>query len=317
MKLKPQMLVAIGAGILFIASCSKEEGLENTYPTSTNSNGSLDAFFVQNAPALQSFTFNVSSGSYFIGAQGTTVTVSPNAFVYQNNFPVTGSVTVYVREVMNKKDMILSGGFTTSNGRPLVSGGEVNVTAFQGTQELKLASANSVNVTIPAGNTPPPNMYEFRASSFGIANDFIPVNMQAPIAVVSDSSGGYSYAFALDSLHWSNVDQFMNIPGTLTSFSVTVPNIFNSENCMIFITVEGSQFASQIYRFDPAVRSFVSGPYYKLPEGLDVTFTAIAEINGQFYYASNEVTIAENHNTSLYPATTSEAQILQNLDALQ
>jgi hypothetical protein len=317
MKLKSQILFAIGAGMLFIASCSKEEGLENTYPTSTGSNGSLDAFFVQYGPAQQSFTFNVAMGSYFVGAQGTTVTVSPNAFLYQNNFPVTGSVTVYVQEVFNKKDMILSGGFTTSNGRPLVSGGEVNVTAFQGLQELKLASSNSVNITMPAGNTPPPTMYEFRASSFGITNDFIPVNMQTPISVTSDSSGGYSYAFALDSLDWTNCDQFMSLPGDLTSFSVTVPNIFNSENCMVFITVEGYQYASKIYRFDGPSNTFVSGPYYQLPEGLEVTFTAIAEINGQFYYASNQSTITEDHNTSLYPAVSSEWDIMQHLNALQ
>ena len=86
---------------------------------------------------------------------------------------------------------------------------------------------------------------------------------------------------------------------------------------MVFITIEGYQSAARIYGFHEATNAFVSGTYYKLPEGLEVTFTAIGEINGHFYYDSQKVTITENHMMSLYPASTSEAQILQNLDALQ
>src|ERR1043165_7579375 len=139
----------LAAGIsIFVLSCKKDiTEMKNIYPASTTSNGSLANFIAQHAPAMQQFTINATSGGILNGTSGAIITIAPNAFLYPNNQPVTGSVTINLQEVYNKQDIIFSGANTTSNGLPLSSGGEVYVTATQGSQQLILANANSVTVS--------------------------------------------------------------------------------------------------------------------------------------------------------------------------
>ena len=311
--MKSSQLILTAAVIsVFVLSCKKDiTEMENTYPGSNASNGALNNFFVQNAPAIQTFTFSASSGGYFTCSGGAVVSVMPGALLYQNNQPVTGNVTLNVQEVYNKKDIILSGAYTTCNGFPLISGGEINVTAYQGSQELKLANNSSVYVTMPAPGQS--TMFEFRSSTFNGSTDFTQVGTQ-PIANTLDSAGNWTYDFALDSLDWTNCDQYYGMANP-TQFSIPLPNIFDNHNCMVFVTSDFSNFASKIWDYDSVAHVFNCN-YYRLPIGEEFTFTAIAEISGNFYYVSQSVTITENIAVALVPQPCSEAQIMQNLGNL-
>lgn len=312
---RTSFIIAASAGILFAVSCKKDiPDTENTYPGLNVSNGALDNFFAQHAPTIQQFTMNAASGGYFTASGGATVYFPAGALAYQNGQPVTGNVTISIQEVYNRRDMILAGAYTTSNGLPLVSGGEINVTAYQGTLKLKLMTSNSVMVTMPAGTSTPATMYEFRAPMFNEDRDFIPVNPNQAMQTTLDSAGSWVYSFALDSLDWTNCDQYMSMAGP-TEFNIPVPNIFNGENCMVFVTSGMSNYASRIWHWSEEEHRFECG-YYRLPVGQTFTFTAIAEINGNFYYDSRTVEITENISVTLNPVLTSEAQVLQNIGNL-
>lgn len=307
-------ICAVALTAFTFTKCTKYEDIENTYPQSTTSNGALTALLAQNAPAIQQFTFNAASGGYFLCSGGATISINPNSFLYPNNTAVTGSVDLKVQEVYNKKDMICSGAFTTSAGRPLISGGEINVTAWQGNTKLKLANNNSVNVSLPAGSTQPAPMFEFRAPRFNGNTDFIPVNVSQPMTTSTDTAGNWVYQFALDSLDWTNCDQYMGMPNP-TEFSVPLPSVFDNNNTMIFITSPTSQFASRVWYWEAQLHSYVCG-YYRLPIGETFTFTAVSEINGNFYYDSREVEITEDIIVSMYPQPISQAQLMQNIGNL-
>jgi hypothetical protein len=308
-----QIITAIlGTAMLFTNACKKDIEEMNHHPLNTSSNGALANFIAQHAPPVQSFTFNASTGGMFYGTDGAVIYVSPNAFVHQNNIAVTGTVTLNIQEVYTKSDIIFSGAFTTANGLPLISGGEINVTAYQGTQELKLAYSESVYVTIP---TIPgaPAMSEFGGSAFGADRDFIQVDSPA-VVIVTDSSST-SYGFGLDSLDWTNCDQYMSIfynTGPMTEFSISVPTLFDSENSFVLVTSSYANYASRIWDYDEATHTFLCN-YYRLPVGMDFTFTIVSEINGTFYYASQTVTIEQNQAVSLVPQVMSEAQVEQNI----
>ncbi len=320
MKLTYQLLIPAVATLLFF-SCAKETP-ENTWPANTSSNGALNNLFAQNAPTMQQFSLNAASGGSISGVDGANIYFVPNAFVYQNNTPVTGSVTIYLQEVYTKSDIIYSGGFTTANGLPLVSGGEINVTAYQGTQELKLAGPGRAYATIPAIQNAPP-MQKFRASSFGSDNDFVQADTST-INAVPDSAAinpfyPYNYGFGLDSLNWTNCDQyfglFYNTNATMTEFSLPVPQLFDAENSFVFVTSSYATFAARIWDFDTVSNAYLCN-YYRLPVGYDFTFTIVSEINGTFYYDSRTVTIQENISIALNPQITTEAQVLQNIGNL-
>ncbi len=314
MKLNHYIFATLTVALTLTLACKKDiPDLDNTYPGNTSSNGALANFIAQHAPTVQSFTFTASSGGTFYGTDGAVIYVYPNAFVYQNNMPVIGSVTLSIQEVYTKSDIIYSGAFTTAYGLPLVSGGEVNVTAYQGTQELKLAYSESVYVTIPTPSGAPA-MSEFRGSSFGPDRDFVVVDTPA-IAVVVDSFGGTNYGFGLDSLDWTNCDQYFSLfynTSTMTEFSISVPTLFDNLNSFVLVTSSYANFACRIWEYDSTSHTFTCS-YYRLPVGKDFTFTVVSEIGGTFYYASQTVTLEENHAVSLVPQVTPEAQVEQNI----
>lgn len=315
--MKRNYFIIAAAGMALLATACKKDipDMENTYPGVAASNGGLANLFLQNAPPVQQFTVNASTGAYITGMNGATLMISPNAFVFQNNQPVTGNVTVGLQEVYNKRDIIFSGGFTTAYGLPLVSGGEINVTAYQNSQELKLAYSGAIYATIPTTSTAPA-MNLFRASSFGPDRDFVPMATQNAINPGWDSSG-YNYGFGLDSLDWSNCDVYMSYANQydMTEFTVPVPAIYNDSNCYVIITSTHSTFATRIWEYDAATHMFECG-YYRLPVGLDFTFTIISEINGTYAYDSRTVTMEENMSITLNPSVTTEAQIIQNVGNL-
>lgn len=323
MKHSKTLFIVCAAIGVFAWSCAKE-GLENSMPRNTSSNGALNSLFAQQAPPIQQFTIDAANGGTIYGARGARIYFSPNAFVYQNNMAVSGNVEIRLQEVYTKKDIIFSGGYTTSNGLPLVSGGEINVTAWQGSQELKLAVP--AYATIPTPLNPQP-MEKFVAADITNTRDFTEDD-SSNVIIFPDTtqnpgpgpSSGYSYGFGLDSLDWTNCDQYYvmsyNDPNAvMTEFSLPVPQLFNSGNSMVFVTSSYVTFAAEIWDFSATTNKFLCN-YYRLPIGYDFTFTVISEINGAFYYDSRTVTMTENMSITLNPQITTEAQIIQNVGNL-
>lgn len=313
--MKKLMSAVVLLGIL-AAGCDKD--VIDTPLTPAPASGSLAVFFSDNAPAVQTFTINSAQYIIVTGQRGTQITVYPNSFLTQGNQPVTGNVTLKLQEVFTKKDMMLSGASTIADGKPLISGGEINLTAWQGNNELKLNPSGYVGVSIPAGNNPSNNMNEFYASRIDSTDDFTAPDTTQNITVAIDSvNWSMSYSFQIDSLDWINCDHYMSQGGQQTHIDATVPSQFDETNCQVFISFNGQLSAARCWGQQIGGQLFSPGSYYTLPVGMAVTFVAIAEINGQFYSAFQSTAIANNHNEVMNLQPTTEAQINQQLDALQ
>lgn len=316
--MKKILTTAIVLGM--IAAGCKKEVIEEPVPPVTpgnTSNGSLAAFFAQSSPQEQTFTINAASQQLITGSQGTQVLFSANSFVDQNGQPVNGTITIKLKEVFNKKDMILSGASTISGGKPLISDGEIYLAATQNNYELHLTSANSVTVAIPTTTTAPiSNMNEFYAREINDTADFTPADTTQFIPVINYQSV-YFYSFAIDHLNWINCDYYMFQGGPETVVEATVPAQFNDQNCRLFIAFNGQKSAAECYHYDTGLHEFSPGSSYQLPIGMGVTFVAIAEINGQFYSAFQSATIGNNHNETMNLVQSTQAQINQQLINLQ
>lgn len=301
--------IAVVAATAFIISCAKDTP-ENTYPANTSSNGALANFLSTNAPPTQSFQVNAQSGAFLTGANGTQVTINPSAFFDQNGNPIAGNVDVYLIEVLNKHDAILASASTTCNGRPIESDGEVWIEARQGNQLLSIYPG-AITLGIRTAN-PVNGIQAFFADQLSAGDDFA-VADSTPIAVVPDSSSIYStYTFQIDSMGWWNCDRFMNQGGPEASFSVSLSPLFDHENTMVIVSFDGYFAFARLYYYDEP-NTFHAGTYYKLPVGMEVTFVAISEINGQFYYGSQAVTIGNENTISITSTMCSEAQVDQYL----
>lgn len=113
------------------------------------------------------------------GQYGTRALIPANAFVFPDGTPVTSPVTVEVREVANKRGMILENLPTISNGRLLESGGVVKVTATSAGRELELADGKSIYVQFPGGNLEGMTLFAGQEGAGGVTN-WVPMTSAKP-----------------------------------------------------------------------------------------------------------------------------------------
>ncbi len=296
--------------LVMVVSCKRNEPnpIDTIFPGNPTTTNFSSEFFVANSVPVQSFNINSSSWQVITGSQGTRVTFSPGSFVTQTNQPVSGTVSIELKEIYSKKDMILSGISTVSNGMPLISGGEIKLVAKQNNLELKLAGNNLVYVEMPAGLNPSFQMNEFYADVVSGTNDWNSADTTTAIQVVPDSmSGGNFYLFTIDSMNWINCDYFSGNTGPSTDVRATVGNAYADSNCMVFVSFNGQNSAAHCFSY--LNHTYSPGSYYTLPIGMAISFIAIAEINGQYYSDIHSSTVVLNHNETMNLQPTTLAQI--------
>src|SRR5690606_34812760 len=111
----------------------------------------------------QQFTGDASTGFVITGERGTEITFPAGTFVDGDGHVVSGQVQVGIIEILSKKDLLLSGVATESNGKLLESGGELYIQVLQNGDTLQLNpdnqqwSANPVHVKLPRDTDADPN----------------------------------------------------------------------------------------------------------------------------------------------------------------
>jgi hypothetical protein len=322
MKIRSQLFVLAVASIALAATSCKKDIVErdNTYPGSIGSTGLLNTMLAQNGPQTQSFTFNVANGMNFVGTSGTKVYIPANAFLYASQQPVTGTVTVTMVEVYNKRDMICSGGFTTSNGLPIVSAGEVEMRAWQGNNVLEYnAAAGPMAILFPVNN-PDPQMEAFVAEDIREGVDFTQVD--SALWVTTDTTWTpyptpWYYAIYTVQMGWTNCDYFYSYAGDKTNVTVSVPSMCDNQNSMAFLVFPNLNIASQMWHYYSTPGIFDLGAGYEIPVGSHVRFIVTSEINGQLYWGEQEVTsVNDGHSLSVIPMPVTQAEFDQKLDGL-
>lgn len=298
MKLKLGFMAIAGA--LVFTACNKTEPIKETVlqPSPAVNNASLsdlkNYLSANRDNASQSFTINEDAGQTITGAQGTTIQFMPNSFVTLAGAPVTGNIQIQLVEIFSKKDMILMNAATMGRAfdgtlKPLISGGEMKVTATQGGQKLKLAPGMGYQTSMPITTTFDPNMTLF----YGEGGENPDTLVWNQVDSAQFQGTGNSYSFWSDSINWINCDYFMNSTAPQTVVKVTPPSGFNNTNMLLFMSFDGINSISNLYNFTGG--NFTSAPSYTLPIGMPVHFVAIAMIGGNPHAAIVSATLTNNH----------------------
>lgn len=140
--------------VLIFQACKKDRTTVLITNPSSNTNTTSAKFnalkaFSNAAPSLQSFTLNATSGGWITGAKGCRFYFPANALLTKTNMPVTGNVTIELKEYMNKADMLFSGVTVSSGTQLLESGGMFYVMAKQAGAELHLKNGVGFQISIP------------------------------------------------------------------------------------------------------------------------------------------------------------------------
>jgi outer membrane protein assembly factor BamB len=291
---------------LFIASCQPD--LSDELPR-REVYASLQEFQVKNKVVPQVFTANSSNNISLQGSKGSRFVFSANAFVTLDGQPVTGNVTIEVKEILKPIDMILSNMPTMSDGKPLESGGQFYIRATQNNQELKLAPGRKVEVKVNV-DTVMQGMQVFTGQVTTNGNVNWQVSTSQANVVVRDSVGPASsvaYSMFADRMEWLNIDKFA--PESLVSFTANPGNCPDIEETAMFVHLTGRNSVLSLFRQSNQFGSnqMVPGP---------ATIVAICIKEKKIYYAMVPVTIANGGSVTLQFTETTETELKQKLSTL-
>jgi hypothetical protein len=292
-------------------ACKKEE---NTKPNYVKA----DEFWSSHAIPVQSFSGNAATGFSIIGAKGTKVIFPANAFVDGNGNIVSGSVTVTLKEVLSKKDVILSGVMTEANGQLLESGGELLVKAKKDGADLMINPAlvdNGVKVEVPkAMNDKDMGLFiQDKRRPDGTTNGGQQQQQNpytwTPAPYYPFGNGPNSYSFTLPGFNWVNCDRFYNDPNPKTTIT-TLP-VFQDNNqvtdlqvLLVFkniTTVVTLPYDFQLQKFQSYMNS--------LPIGLQADLVIIGkDSDGYIQFGTQAITISAGMhiNATIHRSTQSE-----------
>lgn len=259
--------------------------------------------------------FNGTAGAAFsiTGTKGMKFDFPANAFLDASGNPITGNVVVSLKEVLSKRDIVLSGKVTQSNGQLLISGGEFQILASQNGQALKLNPAVAVAVKVPTTfNNAPMDLFVWAPTA---ASDSTWVlDQKARVASSADF-----YQFSLPNFGWINCDYFYNNPNPKTTITASPvyagasPSIKDQRAYMVFDdikSVAGLPFQLSINKHQSYLNS--------MPIGLKGKLVIIStDVNDVIYFGQTSFTVSANlHlNVNVAPATATEIDaFLDTLD---
>jgi hypothetical protein len=308
------------AVILF--SCKKEKvpNLAAGLPFPKESSlSSLSSFFASNGAKSQLFVIDNTQSQKVFGAQGTILTFDAHSFVTLSGSAVNGMIEIELKEIYDKKTMLLSNITTMGETYPggpqesLISGGEFYVNAKQNNEPLKLATGQKYKAFLPSAGNPYSNMYYFNGKNAGediLWASSVSLSDSIPVSIGGMYNG---YFMDCDSLKWVNCDMFSKAP-THTTVSLKFSTLFDPSLIRIFFW----------YDNDKAVVSF--GAYYdqatqkytnsKIPSYIQAHFIAVCVVNGKLYTAITGGYISDNSSFDLDLKESTEKDFSDALSAL-
>lgn len=305
-----QTLFALLALSILAVSCQKE--LSSTRKLNNLGSDPL-ATWAAAQPAPQKFTVQAGTQSMVVGPKGTRVVLPASAFVTQSGAPVSGAVTIELKEIYDVWEMVLNNKFTQVGRLPIESGGEFFLRATQNGQELKIAPGVSLTAVLPTSN-PLPGMQVFNGSRFDSAGQSIfswslAANPAAnSVVVTQDTMGVRNYIMQFNELDWINCDRFLDEPISETTARVT--NTLTGEKPIVLLHLTGRKSIMWVWRTE-------EGLYKNLaPQGA-ATFIAFSNRDGQLYAALQPVQLQAGQEYPLTMMTMAEEEFQQRLRDLK
>ena len=285
-------------------------------------------FWSTHAIPEQNFSGDAETGFTITGEKGIKIKFPPNAFVDGSGTVVTGNVNVMLKEVMSKKDVLLSGVFTEANGQLLESGGELQVKAKKGDTKLFINPAlnpdSAIQVEVPKDmNNRDMGLFvqakrDQGQASGGGSGDYQYPETWMPAPYYPFGNGPTSYIFNLPDFTWVNCDVFYSNPNPKTT--ITVSPVFADDNNVTDL---------QVMLVFKNITTVVTLPYdfglqqfksyeNSLPVGLEADLVLIGkDSEGYIQFGTQPVTISANLHVDATMHRSSQAEVDAFLGTIQ
>jgi hypothetical protein len=319
--MKKYTLLSLALFIAFgLTQCKKKssttETTEEPAPSSPSVTvANLSDLFVHDGVQIQTSSANATSAQT-ITVSGIKIEIPANAFQTTSSGTVTGNVTVSVKGIFTKSDIILSGAPANSAGKLIATKGCVKVSASQNSQTLRIIPSASVFVNVPEPTmSPATNLRRFYANKVSPTDTALcwkPFSDTSYVPVVFDTTAGkYFYKAKIDSVNWLNTGYVWDTAATKTTVTINVASMFNKTNTAIYISLNGKLVVGALYELAPNMFMITN-----IPVGKAVNIVGISAINDQYYSAVLPVTITSGFTQTLNLTATSITTIKSQLALL-
>lgn len=291
--------------ITTLFACKKDRGNDETKL-------SLAEFNAKFSVPTQKFNGTAGAAFSITGAKGMKFDFPANAFLDASGNPVTGNVVISLKEVLSKRDIVLSGKATQSNGHLLITGGEFQILAMQNGQTLKLNPAVAVAAKVPTTfNTDPMEVFTWGATTTADSTWVLDQKTR-----LTNTTGFYE--FSLPSFGWINCDYFYSNPNpktTLTASPVYTgasPSIKDQKAYMVFDDIKSVGFLPFALEVNKH-RSYINS----MPIGLKGKLIILStDVNDIIYFGQTSFTVSADLHLNINVAPATAAQIDAFLDTL-
>ncbi len=239
---------------------------------------------------------DVKLDSFELNANPATITTPAAQYSFPGNCcnglngqVVTGKVYLETMLITRKGDMIRMDKPTISNGRMLVSGGEIFVRLRKGNDELSLAPGKRVSITY-SDPAPSPLMKLFYGDESNPDRfNWIPA-MDSVAGQIGVFSGNQFYQLYSPQLRWINCDYFYDTTGaSLVKLAANLPPQFTNGNSVAYLVFNNLRAVLPMYG-NAAQRKFISN---SVTAGLPVTIIVISK-QGDDYYLGRESAVTNS-----------------------
>jgi len=287
-----QIVFSVAALLLLVSTSCKKKVVEPVSGTFTTISALQTTLKTQ--PKIT--TLNAFTGGSFYGTSGTRYFISGNSLMTATGASVTGNVEITTLECLTKADMILQNAYPVSGGQPLMSGGEISISASQGGNPLYLKPGAMFAAYVPQTNGAVPDMGLFLGGDTKGTPTWRMNRDTARGGVFY--YGGDTITVYSDSLNWVNIDQFYTtatknitinytaegVTGTLSDISV-VTSIDDRKSVLPLPTYRGTKSTNAI-----------TEPYYP---ALNSTIAAYGICNGYLYGGTKKITPVDGLNATV------------------
>ena len=297
-----QQILGSAIAIMILAGCQPETSF-----TREDEQTSVEDFYRKNRKTEQSYTVSGTSGGVKTTTAGNKIYIPDNAFVTKTGTPVTGEVSVSVKEYLTPYDMIMNNMPTMANGVPLESGGEFRISATKNNQELELASGKFVRIQMKGSNNN--GMQVFNGTEDTQGNVNWTLNQTPGNIVVGDSTLFAGSSLFSNSMGWLNCDKFYNEP--TVKFRANPVNAPSGDSINVFVHLTGKNTIVKM--------SWTRGlPYFESDKLLAVpsTFVGISVRNGRFYAGFAAANVKDGGSVTLNFSPYTEKELKKKLGEL-
>jgi hypothetical protein len=319
MRYKLHLLLLASLSVLFFTECKKDKtedpATTPSTPASPSGPNNLTELFAQNGAQVQTLQVDAST-TFTATVGGVKIAFPANAFVSPSGGTLTGLVDITLKEVLTKKDIILTGAPANAQAKLISTKGCIKVSASQNSQTMRVNPGANTYVDVPEpGVTPTSGIKKFYAASISVTDSSkiwrASSDTAAVTAIYNSSNQKYYYHAKLDSAAWLNAGSYYDTIAPTTTVTVNLGSSFDGTTAAVYISLNGSMTVGALYHQGQGVYKISN-----IPVGKNVVLLALGIKSGTYYYASAATTITIGHTQNLTPQSTTLNDIQTQLSAL-